>query len=87
MLLRMKIRILPPKTNPSLFSPDSNWYISVVLLYVIAACVRSNKRYSNPLDLYHTEFLPIHVPIFLLQGKVCNCDVSSIDCSVGLGTR
>ena len=32
--------------------PDSNWYISVVfvvLLYVTAACVRSNKRYSNPL--------------------------------------
>jgi len=28
--------------------PDSNWYISVVLLYVIAAGVRSNKRYSNP---------------------------------------
>ena len=28
--------------------PDNNWYISVVLLYVIAAGVRSNKRYSNP---------------------------------------
>ena len=28
--------------------PDSNWYISLVLLYVIAADVRSNKRYSNP---------------------------------------
>jgi len=28
--------------------PDSDWYISVVLLYVIAAGVRSNKRYSNP---------------------------------------
>ena len=27
---------------------DSNWYISVVLLYVIAAGVRSNKHYSNP---------------------------------------
>jgi len=24
--------------------PDSNWYISVVLLYVIVAGVRSNKR-------------------------------------------
>ena len=33
----------------SLFFPDSNWYISVVLLYVIAACVRSNKHHSNPL--------------------------------------
>jgi len=49
MLLRMKIRILPTHTNLSLFFPDSNWYISVVLLYVIAARVRSNKRYSNPL--------------------------------------
>jgi len=28
--------------------PDSNWYISVVLLYVIAAGARSNKRCSNP---------------------------------------
>ena len=27
--------------------PDSNWYIRVVLLYVIAAGVRLNKRYSN----------------------------------------
>jgi len=24
---------------------------------------------------------------FVLQGKVCDCDVSAIDCSVGLGTR
>jgi len=36
MLLRMKIRILPTHSNLSLFFPDSNWYISVVLLYVIA---------------------------------------------------
>ena len=49
MLLRMKIRILPTHANLSLFFPDSNWYISVVLLYVIAACVRSNERYSNRL--------------------------------------
>jgi len=32
----MKIRILPTHSNLSLFFPDSNWYISVVLLYVIA---------------------------------------------------
>jgi len=24
---------------------------------------------------------------FILQGKVCDCDVSADDCSVGLGTR
>jgi len=24
---------------------------------------------------------------FILQGKVCDCDVSAVDCSVGLGTR
>jgi len=53
MLLRTKIRILPiyryMHANLSLIVfPDSNWYISVVLLYVIAAGVRSNKRYSNP---------------------------------------
>jgi len=24
---------------------------------------------------------------FTLQGKVCDCDVSAVDCSVGLGTR
>jgi len=23
---------------------------------------------------------------FILQGKVCDCDVSAVDCSVGLGT-
>ena len=41
MLLRTKIRILPIYTpNLSLIViPDSNWYISVVLLYVIAAGV------------------------------------------------
>jgi len=49
MLLRMKIRILPTLAKPKFIFPDSNWYISVVLLYVIAACVRSNKRYSIPL--------------------------------------
>ena len=49
MLLRMKIRILPTRANQSLFFPDSNWYISVVLFCVIAACVMSNKRYSNVL--------------------------------------
>jgi len=31
-----------------IFFPNCNWYIRVVLLYVMAACVRSNKRYSNP---------------------------------------
>jgi len=49
MLLQTNIRILPIHDNLSLIVfPDSNWYISVVLLYVIAAGVRSNKRYSNP---------------------------------------
>jgi len=24
---------------------------------------------------------------FILQGKVCDCDVSVVHCSVGLGTR
>jgi len=47
MLLRMKIRILPTHASRVYFY--SNWYTSVVLRYVIAACVRSNKRYSNPL--------------------------------------
>jgi len=37
MLLRMKIRIFPHTQTLVYFSPDSNWYISVVLLYVIAA--------------------------------------------------
>jgi len=46
-MLLMKIRILPTCANLTLFFPDSNWYISVVLLYVIAGCVSSNKRYSN----------------------------------------
>jgi len=45
----MKIRILPTHANLSLFFPDSNRHISVMLLYVIVACVRSNKCYSNPL--------------------------------------
>ena len=51
----------PPLFGPCLLWPRSpisataelvfysNWYICVVLLYVIAACVMSNKRYSNPL--------------------------------------
>jgi len=47
MLLRMKICILDTHANLSLFFPDSNWYISVVLFYVIGACVTTNKRYSN----------------------------------------
>jgi len=29
----MKICILPTHANLSLYFPDSNWYISVVLLY------------------------------------------------------
>jgi len=24
---------------------------------------------------------------FILQGKVCDCDASAVDCSVGLGTH
>jgi len=48
MLLGTKICILPIHANLSLFFPDSNWYISVVFLYVIAAGVKLNKRYSNP---------------------------------------
>jgi len=48
MLLRTKIRILPICNLSLIVFPDSNWYISVVLLYVIAAGVRSNKLYSNP---------------------------------------
>ena len=39
MLLRMKIRILPTHANLSLFFSDSSWYISVVLLYIIAGVV------------------------------------------------
>jgi len=49
MLERIKIRILPTHANLSLFFTDSSWYISVVLIYVTAACVSSKKNYSNPL--------------------------------------
>ena len=48
MLLQTKICIYPYTRQPKFVFPDSNWYISVVLLYVIAAGVRSNERYSNP---------------------------------------
>jgi len=42
-----------------------------VLLYVIAAGVRSNKRYSNPVA-YGTEFWLFNVPIFILHNNVCD---------------
>jgi len=77
--------LLPTHANLSLFFPDSNWYISIVLLYVIAACVRSNKRYYNPLAYWIFAYSCTYY--FILQGKVCNCDVSAVDCSVGLGMR
>ena len=50
-----------------------------MLLFVIAACVRSNKCYFNP--------WPIHVPMFTLHDLCKVCDVSAVDCSVGLGMR
>ena len=55
-------------TNLSLIVfPDSNWYISVVLLYVIVAGVRSNKRYSNPVTHW---ILAIRVPVFVLHDNM-----------------
>jgi len=53
--------------------PDSNWYISVVLLYVIAAGVRSNKRYSN-LVAYWIEFWLF---MFLYLYCIITCVMSS----------
>jgi len=70
MLLWTKIHILPIHANLSLIVfRDSNWYISVVLLYVIAAGVRSNKRYSNPVAYW---ILAIHVSIFILHSNACD---------------
>ena len=46
-----------------------------MLLYVIADCVRSNKRYSNP---FATAFCLFMYLYFILQGKVCDCDVSVV---------
>jgi len=74
MLLRMKIRILRTHANLSLFFPDRNWYISVVLLYVIAAFVWSNKRYSNPLA--HCIFA--YSCTYILYCKVRSVTVMSV---------
>ena len=79
MLPQTKINILTTHANLSLF------FLIVQCCFMLLLLVLAHKNVT--VILYHTQFLPIRVPIFILHDLCKVCDVIPVDCSAGLGTR